>query len=87
MKNSPIWFLNATADNEFKFFKARIMLVLSRRIGETVVIDEKIRVTVLQAGGRQVRLGIDAPTDIRIQRGEVCRRVQGEDTSFSQDTE
>jgi carbon storage regulator len=66
--------------------KARIMLVLSRRIGETVVIAEKIRVTVLRASSQQVRLGVDAPTDIRIQREEVCRKTQAVDPPLPEES-
>ena len=47
------------------------MLVLSRRIGETIVIDQNISVHVLQVSGGSVRLGIEAPSHIRILRGEL----------------
>lgn len=58
------------------------MLVLSRRIGETVVIGERIKVTVLQISSQQARLGIEAPTDIRILREEVFQRLQVMDPSL-----
>ncbi len=50
------------------------MLVLTRRIGETVVIDGGIRVTVVAAHGNKIRLGIDAPADVRVDRQEVYQR-------------
>jgi len=47
------------------------MLVLSRRVGETVVIDDNIRVTVVSVQGNHVRLSFSAPPDIRIMRQEL----------------
>ena len=46
------------------------MLILTRRTGETIVIGESIRVTVLKTRGNHVQLGIQAPTDVIIKRGE-----------------
>ena len=46
------------------------MLVLSRRVGESITIGNDIRVTVLKMKGNQVKLGIDAPTDLVIRRNE-----------------
>ncbi len=50
------------------------MLVLSRRLGETIVIAEDIHVTILQASRGRVRLGISAPPDISVHRREVFER-------------
>jgi carbon storage regulator len=50
------------------------MLVLSRRIGEEIVIDEQIRVVVLAVKGDRVRLGICAPATVRVDRHEVHER-------------
>jgi len=47
------------------------MLVLSRKIGERVLIGDRIVVTVLEVKGRQVRLGFEAPPDVPIWRGEL----------------
>jgi carbon storage regulator CsrA len=47
------------------------MLVLSRKIGETVLIDGRVKVTVLGLRGKQIRLGIEAPADVRVLRGEL----------------
>jgi carbon storage regulator len=50
------------------------MLVLTRRIGEEIVIDNRIRVTVVSIDGGKVRLGINAPPEIRVDRQEVHER-------------
>ena len=47
------------------------MLVLTRRLNETIVIDGTIRVRVLGVHGGRVRLGVDAPRDVRVDRGEI----------------
>lgn len=52
------------------------MLILTRRVGETVVIGNHIKVTVLEVKGSQTRLGIDAPSDIQILREELLERDQ-----------
>ena len=49
------------------------MLVLTRKTGETVRISTDITVTVLEVNGTRIRIGIDAPTQIPIVRGELCR--------------
>ena len=50
------------------------MLVLSRKLGETIVIDGNIRVTVVAIRGNQIRLGIEAPKNRAIMREELCSR-------------
>lgn len=52
------------------------MLVLSRRIGEILVIGDNINVVVLAVNGNQIRLGISAPKDVSIYREEVYKRIQ-----------
>jgi carbon storage regulator len=54
------------------------MLVLSRKATETIVIDDRIQVTILRAQRGQVRIGIQAPRDIPVVRGELCHG--GKDT-------
>jgi carbon storage regulator len=54
------------------------MLILSRRVGERVVIGENISITVLRVKGNQVRLGVDAPKNIAVQREEVSDRIKSE---------
>jgi carbon storage regulator len=51
-----------------------MMLVLTRRLNETIVIEGGIRVTVLAIKGEKVRLGIEAPEDVRVDRAEVDQR-------------
>jgi carbon storage regulator len=52
------------------------MLVLSRACGETVVIGDDIRVTVLASHGNQVRLGITAPRSVAVHREEIYERIK-----------
>jgi carbon storage regulator len=47
------------------------MLVLTRRPGETILIGDDIEITVLAVDGNQIRVGIDAPEDVKILRGEL----------------
>ncbi len=53
------------------------MLILTRRVGETIIINDNIHVTVLAAKGNQLRLGIEAPTDVEIHREEIYKRIHG----------
>lgn len=48
------------------------MLVLTRRVGESIMIDENIRVTVVEVKGQSVRLGIAAPLTVHVTRQELC---------------
>lgn len=54
------------------------MLILTRRIGETVIIGENITMTVLGVKGNQVRLGINAPRDVAVHREEIFLRIRQE---------
>ncbi|RMF67388.1 MAG: carbon storage regulator [Calditrichaeota bacterium] len=54
------------------------MLVLTRKLGETIVIGDNIVVKVVDIHGKQIRLGIEAPTEITIFRGEIYERIQEE---------
>jgi carbon storage regulator len=54
------------------------MLILTRRIGESVVIGENVTVTILGVKGNQVRVGIDAPKDVAVHREEIFERLQHE---------
>jgi carbon storage regulator len=56
------------------------MLVLARRIGETIRIGPHIIVTILGVKGSQVRLGIEAPKDVAVHREEVFERIKHERT-------
>ena len=54
------------------------MLILTRRIGEKLVIDENVIVTILAAKGSQIRIGIEAPRDVPIHREEIYQRILDE---------
>ncbi|MBD3669409.1 MAG: carbon storage regulator CsrA [Gammaproteobacteria bacterium] len=54
------------------------MLILTRRVGETLVIGDDVQVTVLGVKGNQVRLGINAPKDVSVHREEIYDRIQQE---------
>ena len=55
------------------------MLILTRKSGETITIGEDIQIRVLGVKGGQVRIGVDAPRDVAVNREEVFERVQAEE--------
>jgi len=61
------------------------MLILTRKPGETIVIDDDIKVTVLGITGAQIRIGIDAPEHITIHREEIYNKIRAEKTSSSEE--
>lgn len=55
------------------------MLILTRRVGETLMIGDDVKVTVLASKGNQVRIGIDAPRDVDVHREEIYNRIHNDD--------
>jgi carbon storage regulator len=66
------------------------MLILTRRVGETVMIGNDVTVTVLGVKGNQVRVGINAPKNVAVHREEIYERIkreqQGEPSAESEDS-
>ena len=55
------------------------MLILTRRVGETLMVGDEVTVTVLGVKGNQVRLGVNAPKHVAVHREEIYNRIQGEE--------
>lgn len=55
------------------------MLILTRRVGETVMIGNEVTVTVLGVKGNQVRIGVNAPKDVSVHREEIYARIKREE--------
>lgn len=54
------------------------MLILTRRVGETLMVGDDVTVTVLGVKGNQVRIGVNAPKDVSVHREEIYQRIQRE---------
>jgi carbon storage regulator len=57
------------------------MLILTRRVGETLMIGDDIAVTVLGVKGNQVRIGVKAPKDVAVHREEIFEKIHHEDVT------
>jgi carbon storage regulator len=57
------------------------MLILTRRVGETLMIGDSVTVTVLGVKGNQVRIGITAPKDVAVHREEIFQRIQKDEVA------
>ena len=61
------------------------MLILTRRVGETLMIGDDVAVTVLGVKGNQVRIGVRAPRDVSVHREEIYARIRGEEDADKPD--
>ena len=57
------------------------MLILTRRVGETLMVGDEVTVTVLGVKGNQVRIGVNAPRDVAVHREEIYQRIHDEKSS------
>lgn len=61
------------------------MLILTRRVGETLMIGDEVTVTVLGVKGNQVRIGVNAPRDVAVHREEIYERIKREQSPQTAD--
>ena len=59
------------------------MLILTRKLGESIIIDDDIKITVFGISNSQVKLGISAPENVSVHREEIFKRIQQENQSAS----
>ena len=63
------------------------MLILTRRVGETLMVGDEVTVTVLGVKGNQVRIGVNAPRDVTVHREEIYQRILDEKTDADESSE
>ena len=62
------------------------MLVLTRRVGQSIVIGDNVVVTVLEVRGEQVRIGVEAPRTVEVMRSEIYRAIEEANQAAAQST-
>ena len=60
------------------------LLILTRKLGESIMIGDQVRVVLVDVKGRQARIGVEAPEEIRIYRAELYERIQEENSRAAQ---
>jgi carbon storage regulator len=63
------------------------MLILTRRVGESLIIGDDVTITVLGVKGNQVRIGVNAPRDVAVHREEILNRIQADAVSDREEEE
>ena len=63
------------------------MLILTRRVGETLMVGDQVTVTVLGVKGNQVSIGVNAPRDVAVHREEIYQRIQDEKSDADESSE
>lgn len=63
------------------------MLILTRRIGESIMINDDVKISILGITGRQIRIGIDAPKEVDVHREEIYQKIQQEKAREAQEQE
>ncbi len=63
------------------------MLILTRRVGETLMIGDDVSITVLSAKGSNIRIGINAPKEVAVHREEIYQKIANQQREESQDTQ
>jgi carbon storage regulator len=63
------------------------MLILTRRVGETLMVGDEVTVTVLGVKGNQVRIGVNAPREVAVHREEIYERIKAEEGQEGQEEE
>lgn len=63
------------------------MLILTRRVGESLMVGDEVTVTVLGVKGNQVRIGVNAPRDVAVHREEIYNRIQDDEQKESESSD